>query len=153
MKTLESFIETLACSFTIEQREDGTTYTIIKSDSDLYEQLKEIVFDCHDGLLPHDVIYYTVSTILLDMSESIDSEVSLSDYGYALQGTELKDSEWYSFPYFSYYADKAIEELGGEGLTMQTICSYSQDIFFSEVTSIIKDNITSYQLELWDSEN
>lgn len=142
MNTLKDFISALSNAFETKERPNGEDFICVCSSSPVYEQVKNIVRDAHDGYLPIDQVYSAVQDILVDMSDTVSDTDDLQNYFYEVQGTEFSNYQIHTLPNFGCFVDQALENYGCK--SHYSLIEQVTFLFFTEICESVKNSIQDY---------
>lgn len=149
-KEIQKYID----MFESKEREDGTKYYFIDSDtkSEDKEQLLDSVRNAHGNMLPHDWIFETYLDCLHAMLDHYDKELSNEENIELLEDRrhEIVDglvsiythelTAWLaSSNYFAMYVDEVVQEYEAKENVLMAAQYKAIDEIYSEVFSFISD--------------
>lgn len=151
MQTLQDFLQSLSTAFTSKTRPSGESFIVLKEDHPLYEQAKDIVYACHDGLLPNDLIYDVVDSLISNLaSDCCEDTTNINDV--ECEGEiYIKDHDFRSFNWYAHHMGQALEEMGGYCANFDTLeCAGKYDLILdllatvrSEIASLADEDYTT----------
>ncbi len=149
MKTLQQFIKDFYNGLVTDARDNGEQFIKLSDDLENKDVYQDIIREVHEGVLPCDVIYSTIESVLSGMCDCLSNNEDLDNLDEYTDNLEVVN--FMGLNYKEHYLDTALQEI--EPKSFSTLVSHAEYLFISDIKGLLLSEIESLEGEEWGHED